>query len=470
MADTSQQTYELTLSDGAILRIDSKEVYRDGERLPLRRMLHCTLYCLAKAHDLGIKPPEIKKACDTTRRPSQTISDLKKELKDLDLDLDKAIRRDGSRYRFDESCTCKPVPGRACDTKDDVLSVLTPSPLAPSTRPEAVEDSEVNVLRRKLGSGVIRTEAGRGYALEATARRALPSHVPIPSPPSDEALDPAPLAPVASTVSEQCEADLPKAVATMATTMHRAAQLSLLSTLWGGEGPICAAVSVGYGMMVGLALLVEVAYQWPEFSGWAGPAAAVAGSASAIVAAATFGLMRWRASAGRFDSVGASATIFSVWSILVAMSLAGRLPERPIVQAYFQTMTAQVGWSKSVLEALALPILSLVPLQMVFAMRYHLSSGRSENVRQVLTERSYAALPVPFVPSPLAASVVFAVVTIWWLRANAHLLENLKVGDFYGLFLALAVLRVSAGLIPLCVVLCWYLQRWNAFKLPVVES
>lgn len=49
-----------------------------------------------------------------------------------------------------------------------------------------------------------------------------------------------------------------------------------------------------------------------------------------------------------------------------------------------QTMTARVGWSKSVLEALALPILSLVPVQVVFALRRQLSSGDAEGVRRLL--------------------------------------------------------------------------------------
>lgn len=78
--------------------------------------------------------------------------------------------------------------------------------------------------------------------------------------------------------------------------------------------------------------------------------------------------------------------------------------------------------------------------------------------------RTFAVLPGTVVPGPTASTVVFAVVTLWWLAANAHLLENVRDGPFYGLFLELAIIRVATGLITLFVVLCWYLLRLNGLN------
>lgn len=175
--------------------------------------------------------------------------------------------------------------------------------------------------------------------------------------------------------------------------------------------------------------------------------------------------MRRRVAAGSFNSLRIAAGILSLWTVLLALALAPWLPNESIVQATFQTLTAKVGCAKSLLEALGLPALSLVPLQAVFVLKQLIASGDVAIVRKVLSHRG--GLPMlhgTFVPGPAFSLAAYTVVTLWWLNANAHLLESLKTGPYYGLFVELAAVRAAAGLITLLVVLLWYLLRWNQLR------
>lgn len=231
--------------------------------------------------------------------------------------------------------------------------------------------------------------------------------------------------------------------------------------VYGGEGGICVAISLSYGIMVGLALPAEVAYRWPEFRNWAVYASVGAGVASAFVAGITFALMR--VGAKRFNALTiVAAGGLCVWTLLLAFAAAPWLPNESIVQANWQTLTAKVGVAKSLLEALGLPILSLVPVHAVFVLRQLISLGDIELVRKVLSRRSgLEMLRGTLVAGPMFSVVAYTVVTLWWLNANAHLLENLKIAPYYPLFVEIAATRAAAGLITLLVVLLWYLLRWN---------
>jgi hypothetical protein len=128
--------------------------------------------------------------------------------------------------------------------------------------------------------------------------------------------------------------------------------------------------------------------------------------------------------------------------VILALAIAPQLPDRPLVQATIQTMTAKVGYPKSLLEALALPVLALVPLQVVCALEAELCRGRAEHVYRTLTSvHQTLSIPGLIVVRPGAASIVFATVTIWWMQANARLIESLHSGPYYSLFLELGVVR-----------------------------
>jgi tRNA A-37 threonylcarbamoyl transferase component Bud32 len=239
----------------------------------------------------------------------------------------------------------------------------------------------------------------------------------------------------------------------------------------GGHLPVGLALAVAYGSMVALALLVEVAYQWPAFVDWALPASLTAGACSTVVLVSICEWMRRRAVAEPGNSLTIAILLMFTWSAVVALALAWRLPNEPIVLATFQTMTGRVGFVKSLLEALALPVLSLVPLHVVFSLQAQLKAGRAKTVLRLLTHPgARTALPGVMMLRPPVAGAVFAVVTIWWMAANGHLFESLLPGPYFGLFLELAIARVSAGLLTLLAVLLWYLWTLTDLRREALEA
>jgi hypothetical protein len=226
----------------------------------------------------------------------------------------------------------------------------------------------------------------------------------------------------------------------------------------GSLHPVCLMLSVAYGVMVALALVVEVVYEWPAFRAWVNPAAALTGLASVAVSLAALTLLRRRVDSGRPQALLLTVGVFVAWSIALSLAVAPRLPDRPVVRASFQTMTANVGYPKSLLEALALPVLAVVPLHVICVLEADLRRGRSRRVYGVLTSGAQTfAVPSTIIVSPLAASIVFGVVTVWWINANAHLLENLESGPYHAAFLQLGVARAASGLLMLFAVLAWYI-------------
>jgi hypothetical protein len=212
-------------------------------------------------------------------------------------------------------------------------------------------------------------------------------------------------------------------------------------------------------------LLVEVAYQWPKYSTWALPTAAVSGVSSALVTLLLLARIRRRAHAGTPLSLAIAVAVLFGWSTALSFIVAPALPDEPLVMATVQTMSARVGWIKSVGEALFLPMLALVPLQTIFVLAHEVRMGRPDEVRNLLEHRRRAIPPegAHYVP-PLLAFAIFLLVEVWWILANAKLFTSLKGGQYYGLFLALDFARVTSGLLTLLWVLLWYLSSRSHLK------
>jgi serine/threonine protein kinase len=233
----------------------------------------------------------------------------------------------------------------------------------------------------------------------------------------------------------------------------------------GNGHSIVLGVSVIYGLMVGLALLVEIAYEWPAFGSWALPIAALTCIATTAVSLTAFAVLRRRIVRAQQHALLVTLSVFVFWSVLLAVTIGPRLPDRPLVRARIQTMTANVGYPKSLLEALALPVLALVPIQIVCALEAELRGGRARNVYRILTSRHQrVSIPGTVVIRPNAAGIVFAIVTIWWMGQNARLLENLEIGPYHGLFLQLGFVRVASGLLMLLAVLVWYIWSFSDLR------
>jgi hypothetical protein len=379
----------------------------------------------------------------------------------------------------------------------------------------------VNALRSRLGPGVIRNDQRRGYALEGTAH---PVPLPYPrkvTPLSDATGDPVVLATQAATSSGVSGADLALSDAghNEADAAPRASSSASPATLLGserpmpsrelepaessaerstatdsgdrdkalgrapeggtahelgrsgldhepgGQIPLLFAVSGVFGAMVGLALLVEVAYQWPKYSTWALPTSVGSGFCAAIVALLVLTRMRQQAYAGRPMSLALAAAVLFSASAVLSFIVAARLPDEPLVRASVQTMPANVGWIKSVGEALFLPMLALVPLQTIFVLAYEVRMGRTDEIRNLLQHRRRAIAPAGahYVP-PLLAFAIFLLVAGPWILANGNLFTSLEDGQYYGLFFALDFARVASGLLTLLWVFLWYVSSVRHLK------
>ena len=101
----------------------------------------------------------------------------------------------------------------------------------------------------------------------------------------------------------------------------------------------------------------------------------------------------------------------------------------------------------------------------VCALEAELRRGHARNVYGILTSPSQRiSLPGTVVVRANAAAIVFSIVTIWWMNANARLFESLQSGPYYGLFLQLNVARVGGGLLTLLAVLAWYIWTLNDIR------
>lgn len=233
----------------------------------------------------------------------------------------------------------------------------------------------------------------------------------------------------------------------------------------GGHAAIVSAISVGFGLMMGLALLAEVAYQWKTYAGWALYVSLIIGVGSTAVCLLSFDLMRRRLIAGRTNSIVFALGPLIAWAVLIALAVAPFLSSDPIVLANFQTMTARIGWMKSVGQALQIPLLSLVPFHFVLAMQHELWSDRVDRVLRLLTNDSMRVTPrgTLFV-RPVLAAAIFVLFASWWIVGSAHLLENLDPGPSLALFMALGISRTMIVLITLFAALVWYSRVFNDLK------
>jgi hypothetical protein len=221
----------------------------------------------------------------------------------------------------------------------------------------------------------------------------------------------------------------------------------------GGHAVITVAISIGFGLMMALALLVEVAYQWTTYRQWALYVSVIIGVESAAVSLLSFDLMRRRLIASRTNAIVFALGPLVAWAVCVALTMAPFLSADPTVLASFQTMTARIGWMKSVGQALQIPLLSLLPFHFVLAMQHELRSNRIDRVLKLLTNDPMRVTPRgTLYVRPVLAAAVFVLFAAWWIIGSAHLLENLRIS------------RMMVVLLSLFAVLIWYARSLNDIK------
>lgn len=238
-----------------------------------------------------------------------------------------------------------------------------------------------------------------------------------------------------------------------------------LGTWFGGHSGFVWTIAAAYGAMSALAVLVEVAYEWNLHAAWAPVAALAVGTGSLLTGLVAFEALRRFVQQERRLPFLAGAVPLALWTALAAWLVAPWLPEHPVVLATFQTMPARVGWTKSLLQALEVPMLSLVLFHGVLMLQRELQGNRVEGLLKVLIRDPMRVNPKGFVfIPPAAAAVVYVLLAAWWIAGTAHLLDNLQRAPYMGLFMALAQTRMAMFLAATLTALIWYALALNGLK------
>jgi DNA-binding winged helix-turn-helix (wHTH) protein len=216
-----------------------------------------------------------------------------------------------------------------------------------------------------------------------------------------------------------------------------------------------AASCLLYGSLFGLALVMEIAY---EFDRYGERSARVALPLTAWIALTAFVGLKWSAgliARGKRGALLVGLAFFGGGAGLACAALSFFLPAVPVTAARFQTQPAFAAWMKNALVYF-LPLgvfFILLPFQLV-----HSGHGKAaENKPDFLPNLRPAHLFVLW----LAALVYSALTTF-------YLLDNLLPGRFHNLFVSLVFLRffLYFGLGLLC--LFWF--KTNADAAPLKQG
>jgi hypothetical protein len=91
---------------------------------------------------------------------------------------------------------------------------------------------------------------------------------------------------------------------------------------FGGHAWMASVIAVGHGLMMALALLVEVAYQWENYAAWVPYTSFGVALGSIVVSLVSFDSMRRRVLAGRTNSILFGLWPILTWATVIALSIA----------------------------------------------------------------------------------------------------------------------------------------------------
>jgi DNA-binding winged helix-turn-helix (wHTH) protein len=246
--------------------------------------------------------------------------------------------------------------------------------------------------------------------------------------------------------------------------------------LTGHLGYVLVANAV-YAAYFGVALLVEVAYQ---FNRYRRPGVLIAMMISCFVyLSSVFGLSigARRTVSGKPGGLLLSASVFLLAAAVVLVGATRFLPAEPITEANFQTFTAQAAYVKDLCYIVPLGLIFLVaPFNFVIAMERELQSTNPVLAVNLLTGTKPNASPKGTVfLRTWFLILLLSGMLVYSLIARAHLFDNLKAGSYMGFFQTLIHIRMILyfGLAILCV--AWYYRaldglKWECFARDVTSN
>jgi DNA-binding winged helix-turn-helix (wHTH) protein len=241
--------------------------------------------------------------------------------------------------------------------------------------------------------------------------------------------------------------------------------LRLLQSRFCGHEWYALGASVLYAAYFGVALLVEIAYEFDRYDSvkWTAPLISCFIFISSLLG---LSVGARRASSGKRAGLLLCALIFVFAAGLTLIIACTFLPEEPITQANFQTFTAQAAYIKDLCYIAPLGLIFLVtPLHFVVAIERELSSNEPLLAANLLTGTVPNAPPI----GTLFLRIWFLLLLLigmiaYSLIARSHLFDNLKPSPYMNLFQSLIHVRMILyfGLAILCVT--WYYRVLNELR------
>jgi len=191
-----------------------------------------------------------------------------------------------------------------------------------------------------------------------------------------------------------------------------------------------------YSSFYGTAVILEVSYELPRFSGIAFIGAPLN---FIVVFLSTLMIFRWLDSLlqvkVRYAQLIASLAIVAVGTISVLI-FGWLLPNRPVTLAEFQTLSADTAYLKTTSYALFIGIVLMVsPYAVVRALEIAIERGEVNQIFRLLSgDRSVPAPPGAIYLRPWMLVGVFVLSAVVALTMMAHLLDNLIASEFTWLF------------------------------------
>jgi DNA-binding winged helix-turn-helix (wHTH) protein len=236
--------------------------------------------------------------------------------------------------------------------------------------------------------------------------------------------------------------------------------------LLGGHSWHILTACVIYANLYGVALLVEIAYEFDRFGGTALQIAPLI--FFWILLTSTAGLtIDWkRTSQGRPGGLGLCWLIFLFSGIVLFGAVSQFLPPTPVTQAKFQTHTAQAVYIKEICYFIVLATVFLImPFHFVVTMERELSQGNLKTVFGLLTGDKRIAAPkgIIYIKAQLLGFLL-GMITIWSLIVRAYVLDQLQPSPYTNLFMGLYYVRLFLfiGLPAYCLI--WYYRALNDLK------
>ncbi|MEK6409199.1 MAG: winged helix-turn-helix domain-containing protein [Acidobacteriota bacterium] len=251
---------------------------------------------------------------------------------------------------------------------------------------------------------------------------------------------------------------------------HPAPLLGIFASSFIGYNGYVLAASAIYAAYFGVALLVEIAYEFDRYGPSAKWVALLISCFILLSSLLGLSLGTKRTFSGRRGGLLVSASVFAVAAVAVLVGACDFLPAQPITQADFQTFTAQAAYVKAFCYIVPLGLIFLVtPFHFIVAMERELQSRDPVLAVNLLTGMKPGAAPggTVFLRTSFLLFLLVGMMA-YSLIGRAHLFDNLKPGPYMSLFQSLIHVRMILyfSLAGLC--LAWYYRRLNELKRDVL--